>query len=146
MRLAVAIFFGSAIKIGSHACASWMTCPYACVWWRDDIQSRTYFYATLYTHIYANINRVLRYIISSWLPFLFHLFYVYDISIHILCKHLLNLYIISLPNLGCILGFYHLHHMYKIFTTHTFTQRNRNSEEGKCHDSIIYGVRYCQKT
>jgi hypothetical protein len=38
-------------------------------------------------HIYANVNRLLWYIVSSWLSF--HLFYVYDIYIHILCKHLL---------------------------------------------------------
>jgi hypothetical protein len=38
-------------------------------------------------HIYANVNRFLRYIVSSWLSF--HLLYVYDISIHILCKRLL---------------------------------------------------------
>jgi hypothetical protein len=38
-------------------------------------------------HIYANVNRFLRYIVSSWLSF--HLLYVYDISIYILCKRLL---------------------------------------------------------
>jgi hypothetical protein len=42
-------------KIGPHACVYWWTRLYACSWWKDDIQSRTYFYVTC-MHIYANIN------------------------------------------------------------------------------------------
>jgi hypothetical protein len=46
----------------------------------------TLFYA-ICIHIYANINRFLLYIVSSWLSF--RLLYVYDIFIHILCIPLL---------------------------------------------------------
>jgi hypothetical protein len=88
---------------------------------------RPYFYATLYTYFIPMSIGVYDIYFSSWLPF--HILFVYNISIHILSKHLLILCIISLPNLVCILGSYHLRHMYKIFTTHSFTQRNKNSQK-----------------
>jgi hypothetical protein len=51
MCLVVAILFRSTIKIGPYACIYWGTCLNACSWWRDDIQSCTYFYVTLYIYI-----------------------------------------------------------------------------------------------
>jgi hypothetical protein len=57
MCLVVAIFFRSTIKIGVHACVWWGTCLNACSWWSNDIQSRTYFYVTLYTYLSGNIIR-----------------------------------------------------------------------------------------
>jgi hypothetical protein len=50
MCLVIAIFFRSIIKIGPHACVWWGTCLNVCFQWSDDIQSRTYFYITLYTY------------------------------------------------------------------------------------------------
>jgi hypothetical protein len=51
MCLVVAIFSRSTIKIGLHACVCWGTRLNACSRWSDDIQSRTYFYVTLYTYL-----------------------------------------------------------------------------------------------
>jgi hypothetical protein len=39
------------IKIGPHAFVWWGMRLSACSWWRDDIESRTYFYVTLYTYL-----------------------------------------------------------------------------------------------
>ena len=74
-------------------------------------------------HIYTNVNSFLRHIINSWLPF--HLLPVYDISTHIFTETFI-VCIILLHNPVCILCSYHFNNMYKIFTTHTFTQQNRN--------------------
>jgi hypothetical protein len=54
-------------------------------WWRIDDPV----FMLFYIHISANINRFLWYIIGLWLSF--HLLYVYDISIHSLCKYFLIL-------------------------------------------------------
>jgi hypothetical protein len=79
------------------------------LWSRDDIQSCTYF-MLLCIHIYADVNRFLRYNFNSWLPF--HLLHVYNIFIRILRKCLLILCIISLPNPVYILGPYQLLYHY----------------------------------
>jgi hypothetical protein len=49
--LVVAILFRSVIKIGLHACVWCGTRLNACSCWRDDIQSHTYFYVTLYIYL-----------------------------------------------------------------------------------------------
>jgi hypothetical protein len=51
MCLVVAILFKSTIKIGPHACVWWGTRINARSWWRDGIQSCTYFYVTLYIYL-----------------------------------------------------------------------------------------------
>jgi hypothetical protein len=74
----------------------------------------------------------------------FYLLSIYDISIHILCKRLLILCITSLHYSVCILGSYHLHHMYNIFLTHIYPAKQKFTEikvtapQNKviCHDSI----------
>jgi hypothetical protein len=107
---------------------------------------------------YANVSRCLRHIFQFMAPF--HIMSVYDIFIHILRKCLLILCIISLPNLVCILGSYHLSHMYKIFTTHAYATKQKItikvSAPGNkviCYDFIksracnplVYGVHYYHK-
>jgi hypothetical protein len=59
----------------------------------------------------------------------FHLLSIYDIFIHILRKRFIDFYSLSCYLIPCVLGSYHLRNMYKIFTTHKFTQRNRNLEK-----------------
>jgi hypothetical protein len=86
------------------------------------------FYAILNTYYMPTSVGVYDIYFSLW--FLFHILSIYDISIHILRKGLLILCIISFPNPVCILVLYHLHHRYNIFTTHSFTQRNKKSQKG----------------
>lgn len=51
-------------------------------------------------------------------------------------------YSLSCYLISCVLGSYHLRHMYKIFTTHTFTQRNINLEKGDCSKNWGYLSRF----
>jgi hypothetical protein len=90
-------------------------------WW-------AYFFVTLYTYFMQTSIGVYDIYFSSWLPF--HILSVYDISIHILRKRLLILCIISLRLTQCVYWVPTiLRHMYKIFTTRSFTQQNKNSRK-----------------
>jgi hypothetical protein len=84
---------------------------------------RPCFYATLYTYFIPTSVRVYDIYFSSWLPF--HILSADDIFIHILRKCLLILCIISLPNPVCILGSYHLRHMYKFYDTLVYAMKQK---------------------
>jgi hypothetical protein len=56
---------------------------------------------------------------------------VYDISIYTLHKQFIDFMHYLIYLIQCVLGSYHLCHMYKIYLRpHTFTQQNKNLEEG----------------